>query len=155
VHAHRDGEAVVAASPTDQAAAVDHACWSRTVLEVTTMRRRAGSHRTTDRPPVQPTDAPATFRCGQCGVLVEPLTFGGRHRNHCPRCLFSQHVDADVLGDRQSTCRGLMEPIGRLVRRTGEHVVVHRCVVCGAERRNRLAADDNLGYLLTLPLCEP
>ncbi|MCC6628765.1 MAG: RNHCP domain-containing protein [Chloroflexi bacterium] len=94
------------------------------------------------------------FRCGQCGLLVEPLLSGGRHRNHCPRCLTSRHVDARTPGDRRSACGGLMPAVARLTRRTGEHVIVHHCARCGAERRNRLAADDNLGLLLALPSLE-
>ncbi|WP_420871372.1 RNHCP domain-containing protein [Lysinibacillus xylanilyticus] len=42
--------------------------------------------------------------------MVEPLT-NGSFRNHCPKCLFSKHVDT-VPGDRASTCKGLMRPIG-------------------------------------------
>jgi hypothetical protein len=30
----------------------------------------------------------------------------------------------------------------------GRFVVVHECTVCGARRRNRAAADDDLGVLL-------
>jgi hypothetical protein len=36
-----------------------------------------------------------------------------------------------------------MQPIGVAFRPNGEQMIVHRCLGCGAERRNRVAADDN------------
>lgn len=43
------------------------------------------------------------FVCEFCHAEVYPLV-NGSYRNHCPRCLFSKHVD-DSLGDRASHCR--------------------------------------------------
>lgn len=83
--------------------------------------------------------------------MVAPLAWGGQHRNHCLHCLFSRHVDAARSGDRESPCGGMMEPIGVFTRRTGEYVLVHRCLTCGFERFNRVAADDNMGLALRLP----
>ena len=40
-----------------------------------------------------------------------------------------------------------MEPTQLLYER-GEFVLVHRCVACGAVRRNRTAPDDDLDVLL-------
>ncbi|MCO5215290.1 MAG: RNHCP domain-containing protein [Thermomicrobiales bacterium] len=82
-----------------------------------------------------------------------PLT-GGRHRNHCPNCLWSRHVDHTHPGDRRSICHAAMEPIGRIVRRNGEQVLVHKCRKCGKEDPNRIAADDNPLLLMRLPLIE-
>jgi hypothetical protein len=78
--------------------------------------------------------------------------FGGKHRNHCPWCLFSRHVDGEKPGDRASPCGSLMAPIGAFTRPKGEHVVVHRCLGCDFERHNRIAADDNFDLVLQLPL---
>ncbi|WP_373288819.1 RNHCP domain-containing protein [Microlunatus endophyticus] len=51
------------------------------------------------------------------------------------------HVD-NRPGDRASDCGGLMEPV-RLDRPRGKGLaVVHVCIVCGHESRNRLAGDD-------------
>jgi hypothetical protein len=44
-----------------------------------------------------------------------------------------------------------MEPIGAFQRPNGEHVLVHRCLGCGFERFNRIAADDNFDLVLSLP----
>ncbi len=87
------------------------------------------------------------FVCEQCGKQVEPIAFGGSYRNHCPFCLFSKHVDGEIPGDRGNSCQGLMEPIGVTTRRTGEYVLVHRCLKCGFERLNRVAGDDDTELL--------
>lgn len=81
------------------------------------------------------------FMCAKCGLEVLPLTGGGQ-RNHCPRCLYSVHVDGPVPGDRASGCDGLMRPIA--VERSGKKgwIVVHECEQCGIIRRNKAATDD-------------
>lgn len=79
------------------------------------------------------------------------MLYGGKHRNHCPYCLYSRHVDGGVPGDRASTCRSSMEPIGAFERRNGEHVVVHRCLACRFERHNRIASDDDFALVMSLP----
>ena len=99
-----------------------------------------------------PRSASDSFTCGHCRRVVGPLPSGGHHRNHCPYCLYSRHVDAATSGDRASACGGLMQPIGAFQRPNGEHVVVHRCLGCGFERFNRIAADDDFDLVLTLPV---
>jgi hypothetical protein len=95
------------------------------------------------------------FRCQQCGLFVGPTISGGKYRNHCPYCLYSRHVDGDHPGDRASDCAGLMEPVGVFTRPKGEHVLVHRCLTCGFERHNRIAADDDFEAVLALPSVAP
>ena len=100
---------------------------------------------------------PETFTCAACGALVVPQGAGSEHRNHCPQCLSSVHVDNEP-GDRASLCRGVMEPIGIWVRKNGEWAVIHRCRSCGALKSNRVAADDNPALLLSIaakPLAAP
>lgn len=92
------------------------------------------------------------FRCRHCRAMVGPIAYGGKHRNHCPFCLYSRHVDGRVPGDRGSTCGGSMAPIGAFTRRNGEYVVVHRCLTCRFERYNRIAADDYYELVLSLPV---
>ena len=84
--------------------------------------------------------------------------FGTAHRNHCPNCLWSRHVDDDTPGDRDSDCGSLMEPIAVSVRGDGEWVLVHRCTGCDDLNLNRTAGDDNPLLLLRLavkPLAQP
>ena len=42
-----------------------------------------------------------SFNCRNCGRLVVPAGAGSDHRNHCPNCLHSLHVDIEP-GDRES-----------------------------------------------------
>ena len=51
-----------------------------------------------------------TFVCKVCGRTVVPQGAGSDHRNHCPNCLSSLHVDIEP-GDRASDCGGIMDPI--------------------------------------------
>lgn len=48
-----------------------------------------------------------------------------------------------------------MAPVGAYTRPKGEHVVVHRCLDCGRERHNRIAADDDFLIVLRLPPAPP
>ena len=95
------------------------------------------------------------FRCRHCGMFVAPTLYGGRHRNHCPYCLYSRHVDGVVPGDRASDCGGSMAPVGTFTRPNGEHVLLHRCLSCGLERYNRIAADDDFALVQSLPQVAP
>jgi DNA-directed RNA polymerase subunit RPC12/RpoP len=83
------------------------------------------------------------FVCEHCGATVEPLQRGS-YRNHCPHCLYSKHVDEEGPGDRVSLCGGLMEPIGLDSVSGKGWLVIHRCVKCGKEIRNKAAPDDAL-----------
>ncbi|MFC1452936.1 RNHCP domain-containing protein [Verrucomicrobiota bacterium] len=97
------------------------------------------------------------FQCEHCGEVVSGTAPGTENRNHCPRCLWSLHVDLQV-GDRRSGCRGLMEPISVWVMGNGEWRIVHRCRKCGMMRANRVAGDDNellLMSMATRPLARP
>lgn len=76
------------------------------------------------------------FVCIYCGENVSPLT-NGSYRNHCPCCLYSLHVDIKP-GDRQSHCRGLMEPIALHQTKKGWQIV-HRCEICGKQSKNKIA----------------
>ena len=96
------------------------------------------------------------FRCRHCRTFVGAVPLGGRHhRNHCPRCLYSRHVDGSTSGDRASECGGMMAPIGAFTRMKGEYVIVHQCLACGFERHNRIAADDDFALVLSLPEVAP
>jgi len=105
------------------------------------------------RPPRR--EADQAFKCGQCKQFIGAPATGGRHRNHCPNCLHSRHVDANRPGDRRSDCHALMRPVGIISRRNGEQAILHRCLGCGKESPNRIAADDNPVALMKLPPVAP
>ncbi|MBC8570489.1 RNHCP domain-containing protein [Zongyangia hominis] len=92
-----------------------------------------------------------TFLCKSCGRTVVPAGAGSEHRNHCPNCLTSLHVDNEP-GDRAAGCGGRMEPIAVWVRKNGEWAIIHRCRICGSLRSNRIAADDNPMMLMSLAM---
>ena len=92
-----------------------------------------------------------SFKCVHCRAFIGPTISGGKHRNHCPLCLSSRHVDGGRPGDRASDCGAKMAPVARFTRPNGEPMVVHRCLGCGFERNNRLAADDNMLLFEELP----
>ena len=86
-----------------------------------------------------------------------PEGAGSAHRNHCPNCLTSLHVDEEP-GDRSSNCGGIMDPVAVWVKKNGEWAIIHRCCRCGDFSSNRVAADDNPMKLMSIamkPLTEP
>jgi ribosome biogenesis GTPase len=102
-------------------------------------------------------EAERAFACAHCGAGIEGNAPGTAHRNHCPACLWSLHVDQRP-GDRAAGCGGAMEPIAVSVRPDGEWTLVHRCRECGVIKANRIAGDDNALLLMSVaarPLARP
>ena len=97
----------------------------------------------------RPRGHPDSFRCVNCRLDVPTDAPGTQHRNHCPACLWSRHVD-DRPGDRAADCGSGMEPIAIAVRGKGEWVIIHRCTGCGELDANRSAGDDSPLLLLRL-----
>lgn len=110
--------------------------------------RPAPAPKPTRRPPR--TDADQAFRCRKCRQFIGAPASGGRHRNHCPNCLHSLHVDRKQPGDRRSECHSLMQPRGIIERRNGEQMILHECLGCGKTQPTRVAADDNTLLLMRL-----
>lgn len=102
------------------------------------------------------------FTCLNCGKLVTSVSkkIGTEHRNHCPNCLWSQHVDLKYSGDRRSTCKKGMGPIGLTFKhegldkwgkqRQGELMIIHQCISLDKISINRVAADDNQEKILEI-----
>lgn len=84
------------------------------------------------------------FVCENCGVEVAGRGF----TNHCPKCLWSKHVDVNP-GDRAAGCGGMMEPSRVEVDGDG-YAITHRCVICGHEKKNKAAAEDDFEELLKI-----
>lgn len=77
------------------------------------------------------------FECENCGKSIK----GDGYTNHCPKCLFSKHVDVDP-GDRLNECRGLMEPMDAFLKE-GKWILVQRCQKCGEEKRIKVREEDS------------
>ena len=101
------------------------------------------------------------FTCIQCGfpVSTDRELSGVNNRNHCPRCLYSRHVDELKAGDRKATCMSRMEPLGLTIKQThkrygppeqGELMLIHACKGCGKISINRIAADDDAVFIYKL-----
>ncbi len=84
------------------------------------------------------------FVCEHCGTFVH----GDGYTNHCPECLWSKHVDISP-GDRAESCGGMMEPV-RIEGSTPLYRIVHKCTVCGIERRIDISRKDNMETLLAI-----
>lgn len=101
------------------------------------------------------------FTCSHCGLNVPAdVGIGTKNRNHCPRCLFSLHVDNKVSGDRDANCSGEMAPIGITFKqegkdkygkeKQGEIMLIHKCIKCGRISINRIAGDDDPDQILKI-----
>jgi len=85
------------------------------------------------------------FICERCGAKV----VGNGYTNHCPKCLWSKHVDIEP-GDRASSCGGMMEPVG-IEGATGKgYRIRHVCTKCRHEKMNYASADDSPDALVLL-----
>jgi len=84
------------------------------------------------------------FVCEHCGFEVR----GSGYTNHCPKCLWSKHVDV-FPGDRKEECGGLMRPIGR-EQKGGDWYVIQKCEKCGREWKNKLVKRDDFDVLVDI-----
>lgn len=85
------------------------------------------------------------FICENCGELVE----GDGYTDHCPKCLWAKHMDRLLPGDRESTCKGMMEPIKTNYEK-GIFKIFYRCNKCGHEFGVREGKGDNRDELVSL-----
>ena len=86
------------------------------------------------------------FKCMNCGMEVDTLNYTAR--DHCPRCLYSRHVDV-MPGDRQNKCMGLMMPIG-IEKYKNTYKIIYKCTKCHEIHNNIMANDDNYDLIIKL-----
>ena len=84
------------------------------------------------------------FVCGNCGYKVT----GTGYTNHCPKCLYSKHVD-EIPGDRTNACGGLMAPVG-VIYKGDEYSIIHKCLKCGATKTNKTSPEDDFDKIIEL-----
>ena len=82
--------------------------------------------------------------CEKCGEKV----IGNGYTNHCPKCLWSKHVDVNP-GDRLAVCGGMMKPVKVEVEK-GEYLLTHHCEKCGFERRKKVESQDNFDEVVKI-----
>ncbi|MDP3994253.1 MAG: RNHCP domain-containing protein [bacterium] len=83
-----------------------------------------------------------------CKVCKEEVK-GTGYTNHCPNCLYSLHVDEEIPGDRNSKCKGLMEPVKIEIKKS-EYILFHKCAICKKQTRNKTSKEDNLEEMIKL-----
>lgn len=98
----------------------------------------------TNQPKKSFTKKKEDFICEKCGFPVK----GNGYTNHCSNCLYSKHVDVSP-GDRLSTCGGLMKPI-RVEGTVKEYRLVHKCIVCGHEKSNKVSPEDSIETMMAI-----
>jgi len=84
------------------------------------------------------------FVCENCGFKVT----GTGYTNHCPKCLYSKHVDVNP-GDRGEICQGLMKPIGAELNH-GEYTILYKCTKCGKIGKNKSAPEDDFDQIVLI-----
>lgn len=52
-------------------------------------------------------------------------------------------------GDRASDCGGIMRP-SKIEIKKGEYDLIHKCVKCGYEKRNKMSPKDNFDEILKM-----
>lgn len=82
------------------------------------------------------------FNCAHCGAVVH----GNGYTNHCPKCLWSRHVDNNP-GDRAATCHGMMRPVS-IESIGGKFIITHKCETCGKIKRQRASDDDSIDAII-------
>ncbi|MFN8015753.1 MAG: RNHCP domain-containing protein [Acidimicrobiia bacterium] len=84
------------------------------------------------------------FTCLNCGETVH----GNGYTDHCPKCLYSQHVDVNP-GDRAAleTCGGLMKPIN-IAPIKGGYKIFYTCEKCGYEHSNKSSHNDDISSFI-------
>ena len=84
------------------------------------------------------------FDCAHCGAVVR----GNGYTNHCPKCLWSKHVDNNP-GDRLSDCGGMMKPIS-VDQSNGRWIIIHKCEKCGKTIRQHASDNDDMDAIIAL-----
>ena len=84
------------------------------------------------------------FICKKCGFEV----VGNGFTNHCPKCLYSKHVDI-FPGDRQESCGGLMKPVSAS-ENGGEWSLIHKCQKCSKIQKNKISKEDDFDRVVEI-----
>ena len=86
------------------------------------------------------------FLCQKCHHHVTKLNYSAR--DHCPKCLYSIHVDI-LPGDRKNNCHGLLQPIG-IEKYRDTYKIIYQCEKCHQIHKNIMANDDNMDLIIEI-----
>lgn len=80
-----------------------------------------------------------SFSCQHCHAQVPASQQSCR--DHCPKCLYSIHVDNNP-GDRQAECGGLLKPIAWSSHKKKGYMIHYECQKCGMKKVNKFLEFD-------------
>lgn len=81
-----------------------------------------------------------SFTCLNCNFSVPQAQ--STCRDHCPKCLFSIHIDNNP-GDRASECKGTLKPFAWSMHKKKGYMIHYKCLSCGEEKRNKFLQVDS------------
>ena len=81
------------------------------------------------------------FVCDNCGLAVN----GDGYTDHCPKCLYSKHVDV-MPGDRSNSCLGSMHPTSTVYKKD-TIIIYYICEKCSARKSVTSNSKDDSGAL--------
>jgi hypothetical protein len=84
------------------------------------------------------------FTCEKCAHEI----IGNGYTNHCPKCLWSKHVDVNP-GDRASVCGGQMEPV-EVIKEGSDYSLLHKCLNCDHEKKNIVSVEDDFDNVVEI-----
>ncbi|MDR0967397.1 MAG: RNHCP domain-containing protein [Rickettsiales bacterium] len=84
------------------------------------------------------------FDCAHCGAHIS----GNGYTNHCPKCLWSRHVDINP-GDRAADCGGMMKPVSIETKKNG-FIITHKCEKCRKIAHCKSAENDDMNAIIEL-----
>ncbi|MFI3251531.1 MAG: RNHCP domain-containing protein [bacterium] len=87
-----------------------------------------------------------SFTCRNCGNEVSPL--GYTARDHCPKCLYSIHIDNNP-GDRANPCLGDLVPVN-IEKYKDTYKIIYKCNKCNEIKKNIMANDDDFEVILKI-----
>lgn len=79
------------------------------------------------------------FTCLNCAFSVPKAE--STCRDHCPKCLYSLHVDNNP-GDRGAHCGGLLKPVAWSQNKKKGYIIHYICLVCSVKKVNKFLEND-------------
>jgi hypothetical protein len=82
-----------------------------------------------------------SFSCANCNFAVPKSS--QTCRDHCPKCLYSLHVDKNP-GDRLAHCGGILKPYAWSQHKKKGYVIHYICQKCSTKKVNKFLQHDDL-----------
>ncbi|MES2614931.1 MAG: RNHCP domain-containing protein [Bdellovibrionota bacterium] len=80
-----------------------------------------------------------SFSCAHCRFQVPKSS--STCRDHCPKCLYSLHVDKNP-GDRLAECGGVLQPVAWSQNKKKGYMIHYICQKCSMKKVNKFLQND-------------